>query len=159
MEQDKQELHVMSDVEFQTWWEKVNRFRLFWWIRTKMAEIKLWLWYFSRPKFTTTNKMGEISGFGGSYELGCRAMLKAGMYWLKANPNADPHYMGFKDVVGILQDDNEDATDLDEAMMKPVKGLGATGAMHQAVASRLLWIKGHSWEEYVVEAMKREKEE
>ena len=35
-----------------------------------------------------TPMMGEISGFGGSYEAGCRAMLKAAVEWLDAEKAA-----------------------------------------------------------------------
>ena len=147
---------VMSDEEFQAWWAKAKQFNLKRWLRWKRQNLGLWVWYILHPRFATTNSMGEISGFGGSYELACRAMLKSGLYWLEANPNLEPHYRGFENVYGIMQGDNEDAKAMDDAMMKPVKGHGVSGAMHQAVASRLLWIKVHTWEEYVEKQLEYE---
>lgn len=78
------------------------------------------------PYVEWTPDMGEISGFGGSYEAGCRAMVKAGVEFWEAQDAAhargerekfDPHYQGFEGVFGLLTDDNADAKALDRAMM------------------------------------------
>lgn len=104
-------------------------------------------------EFTPT--MGEISGFGGGYEAACRAMLKAGMEWLDAHPSADPKFAGYKDVYGILTEENQDAKDLSEASVK-ASGGDCTGAMHQAVISTCLWIRKNGWDRYVEEMSKSE---
>lgn len=112
-----------------------------------------------------TDEMGEISGFGGSYELDCRAMLKAGLEWLDENPQTDPQFHGYKNVYGIISEDNDDAKALTKATMdaKIIKDNGktircgdeATGAMHQAVISSIFWIRKNGWQKYV-ETMSKE---
>jgi hypothetical protein len=104
-------------------------------------------------KYKWEKGMGEISGFGGGYELGCRAMLIAGLEYWDANPDLDPRFRGFKDVYGILSDDNKDAKRLDKAVVDAVDG-ECTGAMHQAVISSILYIKKNGWDHYVKEMSK-----
>lgn len=118
-----------------------------------------------------TDDMGEISGFGGSYEAGCRAMLKAGVAWIDAHPDADLQFGGFRNVYGLLMDESADARALTRAVMDaaftdPETGkvttageYGATGAMHQAVISHVLFIRKNGWEKYVTELRTREREE
>lgn len=150
-------LRIMSDEEFQAWWREAKRFNLSRWLRWKREAIELWFWHICHPKYTTTNAMGEISGFGGSYELACRGMLKAGLYWLDNNPEADPQFRGYKNVYGIIDEENNDAKTLSDAIMEPVAD--CSGAMHQAVISRLMWIKKHSWDDYVKETTEHQAEE
>lgn len=103
--------------------------------------------------------MGEISGFGGGYEDCCRAMLAAGLKWLAEHPGADPRFSGFKNVYGLCMEDNEDAKALSKAVCQPgEEGGGATGAMHQAVVSHLMYIKAKGWEAYVEQLRARERE-
>lgn len=102
-----------------------------------------------------TKKMGEISGFGGGYEQTCRAMLKAGLEFWDNNPSLDPKYKGFKNVYGILADNNADAKKLDEAIVNAVNDM--TGAMHQAVISSIFFIHKNGWEKYVEEMSGRSK--
>ena len=99
-----------------------------------------------------TDDMGEISGFGGGYEQACRDMLKAGLGWLDDHPDSDPKFHGYKDVYGIISEDNEDAKKLSNAVGRAVED--CTGAMHQAVISAALWIQKHSWDEYVAQMSK-----
>ena len=99
-----------------------------------------------------TEKMGEISGFGGGYESTCRQMLKNGLGFWDANPKLDPKYKGFKNVYGICIDDNEDAKKLDDAVMDGIED--ATGAMHQAVVSTIFFIHKNGWDKYVEEMSK-----
>lgn len=99
--------------------------------------------------------MGEISGFGGGYEAGCRAMLFAGLDWLDQHPNADPQYHGFKGVYGLIDTDNDDARALDAAVIAACDG--CSGAMHHAVISHIMFIRAHSWDEYCAEMSKRDK--
>ena len=102
--------------------------------------------------------MGEISGFGGGYERGCRAMVMAGMAWLDEHPDADPHFSGFKNVYGLITEANTDAKALTEAIMnarvrlddgRDIRaGDDATGAMHHAAISHCFAYKRLGWEEY-----------
>src|ERR1044071_2457481 len=98
-------------------------------------------------KYKWEKGMGEISGMGGDYEQACRTMLIAGLEYWDAHPELDPKYRGFKDVYGIMSDDNEDAKKLDDAVLEPVNR-DCTGAMHQAVIQSILYIKKNGWEKY-----------
>lgn len=105
-----------------------------------------------------TEEMGEISGFGGGYEATCRAMLKAGAEFWDAQPEGfDPKYQGMKNVYGLMLDHNEDAKKLDAAILA-ASGGGATGAMHHAVVSHLLFIRKNGWEAYRADMSKPEEE-
>lgn len=108
-----------------------------------------------------TEDMGEISGFGGSYEAGCRAMVLAGIKGIDENPNADPQFTGFKGVFGLVMDDNADAKALDEAILNaevtyPDMNGGksfkvrkeCTGAVHHAAINHVLAYKRMGWNEY-----------
>lgn len=100
-----------------------------------------------------TPEMGEISGFGGGYEQCCRDMLKAGLEWLEAHPEAEPKFSGFKNVYGLIDEDNDDAKALTKAIIDASKG-EATGAMHHAVVESCMWIRRNGWERYVEEMSK-----
>jgi len=106
-------------------------------------------------KYEFTPEMGEISGFGGGYEECCRNMVKAGMEWLDAHPEADPRFHGFKGIYGVIDEDNDDARGLTEAVIAGANG-DATGAMHQATISHCLFIRKNRWEKYVEEMSKPE---
>lgn len=113
-----------------------------------------------------TKGMREISGFGGSYEAGCRAMVKSGMEFLDANPGCNPVYKGSKGIYGLILEDNDDAKALTNAVMNApfinpdtgkqttVREYGATGAMHQAAISHCLFIRKKGWSKYVEEMSK-----
>jgi hypothetical protein len=114
--------------------------------------------------------MGEISGFGGGYEAVCRSMVLAGIAWVEEHPEADPHFSGFKDVYGILMEDNADAKAMVEAMMAaPVYLNGVliqktaredcTGAMHQASCSHVMAFKRLGWDAYCEQLRQRERDE
>ena len=103
-----------------------------------------------------TEKMGEISGFGGGYEQTCRNMLKAGLKWLDENPQANPEFHGYKNVYGIITEDNEDAKKLSSIVIEASDN-DCTGAMHQAVITSILWIRKNGWENYVKSMSKPEK--
>jgi hypothetical protein len=127
------------------------------------------------PYIEWTNDMGEISGFGGSYEAGCRAMVRAGVEYWEAQDAAfergerstkfDPHYRGIKNVMGLAMDDNDDARALDEAMMsaevegKTVREWGPTGAMHHAAVNHILAFRRLGADEYVRTLRARDKDE
>jgi hypothetical protein len=131
------------------------------------------------PYVEWTPDMGEISGFGGSYEAACRAMVKAGVEYWDAQDAAfergerdtkfDPHYKGFKNVMGLCIDDNPDAKALDEAIMNATipaangwserVGDGATGAMHQAAVNHIMAFRRMGADEYVRTLREREQKE
>ena len=98
------------------------------------------------PRGTFDETMGEISGFGGGYEAACRQMLRQGLAWLDANPDKHPSFRGFKNVMGLCLEDNEDAKELSAAMCADVD---PTGAMHHACVQACLFIRVHGWEKYV----------
>lgn len=102
-------------------------------------------------KYEFTEDMHEISGFGGGYEECCRRMLIAGIEWLDAHPNADPKFHGYKGIYGVITEDNADAKELSQAVIKATGDYGATGAMHQAVIGAAMYIKANGWEAYVKE--------
>jgi len=99
-------------------------------------------------KYVYTDKMDEISGFGGGYEDTCRAMVIAGLEWWDDNPDADPVFKGFKDVYGIIMDENDDAKALSKAVLDGSGG-DCTGAMHQATISHIMVIRKEGWDWYV----------
>jgi len=127
-----------------------------------------------------TPDMGEISGFGGSYEAGCRAMLDAGIAFAAEQDAAhargersafDPEFSGLRGVYGLIYDDNEDAKALTRALMSAaftdpatgsvttVREYGATGAMHQAVVSHVLAFRRLGAAEYCRQLRERERSE
>lgn len=111
-------------------------------------------------RYQWTPEMGEISGFGGTYEAGCRAMVQAGLVWMEENTDANPRFEGFEGVYGLLVEDNEPAEELTQAMMDAEfeahgktwrVGDEATGAMHHASVTTVLWIGKNGWDAYVEE--------
>ena len=100
-------------------------------------------------KYEFEDGMRKISGFSDDYENACRTMLKTGLEWFDKHPDAEPLYKGFKNIYGVIIQDNEDAKTLSKVVTDAVDD--CTGAMHQAVISHILWIKGNSWEEYVIQ--------
>ncbi len=100
-----------------------------------------------------TEKMSEISRFGGNYEATCRAMLKAGLEWRDKNPEANPQFHGYKNIYGIIEEDNEDAKALSKAVINVTND--CTSAMHQAVISSILFVLKNGWNKYVEEMSKR----
>jgi hypothetical protein len=68
-------------------------------------------------KYAFTNNMKEISGFGGGYEETCRKMLIAAVEWLDDHPDADPQFYGYKNIYGVIHEDNDDAKALSKAVV------------------------------------------
>lgn len=103
-------------------------------------------------KYAWQPDMAEISGLGGNYEAACRDMLCAGLEWLDAHPNANPQF-GRR-----TSEDNADAQALSAAVtsapLVSTPETSCTGAMHHAVINACLWIRKHSWDEYVTEMTK-----
>ena len=104
------------------------------------------------------NNSDEISGFGGNYEKACRAMVLAGVRWIEKNPDKNPQYKGYRNIYGILIDDNDDAKELTSYVVKRTRRYGgATGAMHHACISHILYIKANGWKKYAEEMVEKEK--
>ena len=103
-----------------------------------------------------TDDMCEISGFGGSYEATCRAMVLAGLDWFDAHPDADAKFHGYKNIYGVICEDNDDAKALTEAVVA-ASGGDCTGAMHHACIGHILAARRLGWDGYCAE-MRREKE-
>lgn len=109
-----------------------------------------------KPKYEWTENMGEISGFGGSYEAACRAMVIAGMEWWDANPDADPQYKtpvtGDIEIVDVCIGYNADAEALDKVMTEAADKVdpngGMTGAMHEAAVSHIYFAHKNGWDVY-----------
>jgi hypothetical protein len=103
-----------------------------------------------------TEDMGEISGFGGGYEKTCQDMLENGVKWLTKNSERrDLKGHSYEDVYGIMVADSDDAKEMEKAMMADIDD--CTGAMHQAVMSRLFFIAKNGWEAYCAELREHEK--
>lgn len=85
--------------------------------------------------------LGEISGFGGTYEAACRAMTKAGVEYLRANPDKMP-------AVGERY-----LSELRNAVSREHEG--ATGAMVGAACSHAIFIINNGWEEYARQMSER----
>lgn len=110
------------------------------------------------PGFEWTEDMREISGFGGGYERTCRAMVSAGCKWLADHPTADPQFHGFKNVYGVIAEDNDDAKALSKAVTD-ASGGDCSGAMHHASISHCLFAHKNGWEAYQTEMRKLAKED
>jgi len=108
-------------------------------------------------KYEFTPEMGEISGMGGGYEQTCRHMLRTGLEWFDKNPNANPRFHGFKNIYGIIEEDNDDAKALSKAVTDATDD--CTGAMHQAVVTSVLWIRKNGWDKYIKEMSKKERKD
>ncbi len=105
-------------------------------------------------EYKHTEDMGEISGFGGSYEADCQQMLHNGVTFLSNKEGVDFKIFTIKNVYGICDIRGDDAKDIEAAVMDGIDD--ATGAMHQAVMSRLHYINKHGWEKYCEELRKNE---
>lgn len=92
--------------------------------------------------------MDEVSGFGGKYEATVRSMIRAGLEWWDAHPTARPVYKIPKSFYGLCIADNPDAEPLNKVLDEAAKG-EASGAMHMAAVTHILWIRQHGWWRYV----------
>ena len=106
-------------------------------------------------KYKYTEKCNEISGFGGSYEEGCCKMVIAGLEWFDAHPDADPKFHVFKNLFGLVVENNKDAEALTKHMNTAING-EATGAMMQACMDHVMFAKHHGWDKYIEMMEKRE---
>lgn len=122
------------------------------------------------PYVEWTPDMGEMSGMGGSYEGGCRAMVKAGVEFWEAQdalfyssnttPKFDPQYE---------PDRNDDARALDavlEAAPITIDGIettcgeyGTTGAMHGSAVAHIFAFRRLGAAEYCLQLRLRAQKE
>lgn len=109
----------------------------------------------NRKAILTMN--GEISGFGGDYEMACRQMLLAGIRWLELHPDSEPKFAGYKGIYGVIEETNKAAESLSSVVGNAIEG--CTGAMHQAVISTVLYIRKHGVTKYVEEMNKKKASE
>jgi len=100
-------------------------------------------------KYEFEDGMAEISGFGGSYEAACRKMIETGLNWFDEHPNADPQFVAYTGIYGIIDAANEDAKELSKVVLESVDD--CTGAMYQATISHIMHIHKVGWETYVRE--------
>lgn len=113
--------------------------------------------------------MGEISGFGGSYEAGCRAAVLAGIDWIDEHPECVLRLSGYEGVYGLVNEETKDTKKLWEAMAaakvtmddgkESTVGAEATGAIHHATMMHCLAYKELGWEEYCRQMREREPDE
>lgn len=99
-------------------------------------------------KYTYTDNSDEISGFGGSYEEGCRTMVIAGMEWWDAHPEADVRWKESQNITGIQFNESDDCKAMQKHMNEAVDN-EATGAMMQACCNHILYARKHGWEKYI----------
>lgn len=98
-------------------------------------------------KYQFTDKMGELSGFGGGYEAACRRMVIKGVEWLDEHKHADLSVSALKNTFGFVSPDSSDAKDLEKAFTKDEDDL--TGAMVHQAWLHLLFIQKNGWKKYV----------
>src|SRR3989344_6171304 len=98
-----------------------------------------------------TDEMREISGFGGGYEANCRAMLRGGLEWWDAHPEAGPKFTGLKGVLGLVSEDNDDARALSDAMLAATSEGDTSTAAHQFVLSHIFFVRENGWDAYIAD--------
>lgn len=95
-----------------------------------------------REKYPWTDAMGEISGFGGGYEIACRDMVYAGLAWLQAKPGAD-----------LSLTTTEDVRALEKATLAVCPD--CSGMMSGAAMIVIAFIAKNGWDEFVRRMAKR----
>jgi len=93
-----------------------------------------------------------ISGFGGDYEKQCQKMVISGMEWFDKHLEAKPEFKCYKNVYGLVIENNEDA----ESLSKQITSIdgGCSGAMHHAAIRHIMYAHEHGWEKYIFEICK-----
>lgn len=113
------------------------------------------------PGYEWRPDAGEISGFGGSYELACRKMVSQGCKFIAENPDLNAEIHAYERVIGVVIPANADAEKLHKAMERDIPA-GITGAMqHYSTMHVFAWknrFQG-SWPEYQAYMVKRKEAE
>lgn len=107
-------------------------------------------------KYIFSDDMDEISGFGDSYEQGCRAMVVAGVKWLDENNDVYLAFQQYCGVYGVIDAETVDAKALIAVMCKAVDN-NSTGLMEHATINHVMFIKKHGWETYKQKMIARKK--
>ena len=74
------------------------------------------------------------------------------MEWFDKNPKAEPNFKGFKNVYGLIMEDNDDAKSLSKEITEIEDG--CSGAMHQASISHIFYAHKNGWDKYISEITK-----
>lgn len=111
----------------------------------------------AKSKYEYTPEMGEISGFGGGYEKACRNMVIAGLEWCDQQPSVDLSYKEFQGVYGLTTGESDDMKTMQQVMFE-ASGKDCTGAMMQACMGHIMAIRKNSWDWYVAEMSKPDKD-
>ena len=98
-----------------------------------------------RLEFFHDETMGQISGFGGFFEVQCQKMLNSGVHWLRTNA-AKRAILSNKSRLAKEWRACAEARELRQAMLCHVRGINPL--MADAVFNRLVWIAGHGWKAY-----------
>ncbi len=109
-------------------------------------------------KYEYTEKMDEISGFGGGYEEQCRRLVIAGLEWWDKHSESKPKYSTLKNVFGMIISENPEAEEMDKAMVGATDG-DVTGAMMHAAHEHIRYIRKNGWDAYVKEMEKKDEKE
>lgn len=104
-------------------------------------------------KYQYSENSREISGFRGGYEETCRKMVIAGVEWFDKNPKANPKFKEYKNIYGIISEENPEAKSLTDTMFE-ASGNECTGAMMQACVNHCLFAAKNGWEKYMEEMTK-----
>ena len=96
-------------------------------------------------EFFHDETMGEISGFGGRFEVDCQRMLNAGVHWLNANEGKRA-ILSAKSRLFDTWRSVPQALELKAVMESAVEN--PNPSMVEAVILRLAWIAGHGWNAY-----------
>lgn len=81
--------------------------------------------------------------------------MLAGIKWVDEHPDATPEFTGYKNVYGVINEDNPDAKTLTDVVIA-ASGGDCTGAMHQASIGHVLAYKRLGWDEYCRQLRERE---
>jgi len=105
---------------------------------------------------TYSRDMGEMSGFGGSYERAMRVMVLEGYEFIERQKKAgkfDPAFSVMKNVTGIISEENDDGKALTKAMLDSISSHGdsPTGAMMQYSVVHVLRASAIGWDAYCKE--------
>lgn len=102
-----------------------------------------------------TEDMGEISGFGGSYEGACRVMVLAGLDWLDGHDGEAPDFSQYENITGFINEENNAAAKLVAHMVdaaeeygKKTGAGGVTGAMVQFTVNHVMFAHRNGWDHY-----------
>lgn len=84
-------------------------------------------------------------------------MVLAGIQWMDEHPDAEPKFTGYRDVFGVILEDNDDACALTQVIIDAARDHGgATGAQHHASIQHVMAYRRLGWERYCAELRARE---